>query len=238
MRKVVDALTGGKRMGAEAAGQAPTGPPAPPPAAWRLVAVHLLDSVLCTDPSKYLAGCLDALGAMLHLELPHINILSKVDCLRNYGRLAFGLPFYCRVERLEAVAAAITAGGGARGRGPAWGARHARLTASLAECVQDYALLRFHPCAIEDEATVGRLAAAADRAAGWVPHAGAGVDGTERDGALPPGVGEGDDDAFLEVVDVKYGCQALDDEWGGGGEDEDGERGYGEGGDGEVERLF
>lgn len=192
----------------------PSAPPAPPALAWRLAAVHLLDAVLCTDPAKYLAGCLDALGAMLHLELPHLNLLSKVDRLRGYGRLAFDLPFYARAgEGLEAVAAAITAGGGARGRGPAWGARHARLTASLAECVADFALLRFLPCAIEDEGTVGRVAAAADAAAGWVPHPGAGLPGTDRDGALPPGVGAGDEDAFLEEVAAKYGLPAADDEW-------------------------
>lgn len=229
LRRVIDALTSGKGMGWEeekTARSSPQQPPPPSSPAWRLVAVHLLDSVLCTDPAKYLAGCLDALGAMLHLELPHINVLSKVDRLRSYGRLAFDLSAYARCDRLGAVAAAITAGSGVRGRGPSWGARHARLTAALADCVEDYALLRFQPCAIEDEATVGRLAAEADRAAGWVPHPGAGVEGTGRDGALPLGVGDGDPDEFLEVMAVKYGLPALDDEWdgdsSGGGQEEEG----------------
>ena len=220
---MIDALTSGKRLAVEggAAGAGEEGAPRPPSVAWRLVAVHLMDAVLCTDPAKYLAGCLDALAAMLHLELPHINVLSKVDKLRAYGRLAFDLPFYARADGLEQVAAAITAGGGARGRGAAWGARHARLTAALAECVGDYSLLRFLPCAIEDEGMVGRVAAAADAAAGWVPHAGAGLPGTTRDGALPPGVGDGDNDDFLEAVAVKYGLPAADDDWNGGEEEEE-----------------
>lgn len=217
LRSVVDALTSGKGgVKAEEGGDSAAG--APPPATWRLVAVHLLDAVLCTDPAKYLAGCLDALGAMLHLELPHLNALSKIDLLRSYGPLPFDLSFYAQPADPARLAAAITSGGGggARGasisRGPAWGARHARLTSALAESVDDYALLRFHPLAVEDEATVGRLAAAADAAAGWVRHAGAGLPGTHCDGALPPGVGEGDEDAFLEAVAAKYGLEVAEDE--------------------------
>ena len=34
---------------------------------------------------------------MLHLELPHVNVLSKVDLLAAYGRLDFGLDFYTEV---------------------------------------------------------------------------------------------------------------------------------------------
>lgn len=53
----------------------------------RLAAVHLVDAHLCTDPPKYIAALLLALSAMLHLELPHVNVLSKVDLLSAYGRL-------------------------------------------------------------------------------------------------------------------------------------------------------
>lgn len=44
----------------------------------RLAAVHLVDAHLASDPAKYLAAALVSLSAMLHLELPHINVLSKV----------------------------------------------------------------------------------------------------------------------------------------------------------------
>lgn len=36
---------------------------------------------------RYIAALLLCLGAMLHLELPHVNVLSKVDLVRHYGRL-------------------------------------------------------------------------------------------------------------------------------------------------------
>lgn len=49
-----------------------------------LAAVLLLDSHLCTDGGKYLSGLLTALGSMIHLELPQVNVLSKIDNLRSY----------------------------------------------------------------------------------------------------------------------------------------------------------
>ena len=49
----------------------------------RLTAVHLVDSHLCSDPNKYLSALLLSLSTMLHLELPHINVLSKMDLLER-----------------------------------------------------------------------------------------------------------------------------------------------------------
>jgi GPN-loop GTPase len=40
--------------------------------------VHLVDAHLTSDPGKYLAAALLSLSTMLHLGLPHINVLSKV----------------------------------------------------------------------------------------------------------------------------------------------------------------
>ncbi|KAM4046484.1 GPN-loop GTPase 2 isoform 3-T3 [Anomaloglossus baeobatrachus] len=53
----------------------------------RLCAVHLVDSHYCTDPAKFISVLCTSLSTMLHIELPHINILSKVDLIENYGRL-------------------------------------------------------------------------------------------------------------------------------------------------------
>jgi len=57
---------------------------------FRLAAVHLCDSHLVSDAAKYVSVLLLSLRAMLHLELPHINVLSKIDLLTQYGDL--GIP--------------------------------------------------------------------------------------------------------------------------------------------------
>ena len=38
----------------------------------RLCTVHLIDSHLCADPTKYIAALMLSLSSMLHLETPHL----------------------------------------------------------------------------------------------------------------------------------------------------------------------
>ncbi|KNA08931.1 hypothetical protein SOVF_158310 [Spinacia oleracea] len=45
--------------------------------------VYLLDSQFMTDVTKFISGCLSSLSAMVQLELPHVNILSKMDLVKN-----------------------------------------------------------------------------------------------------------------------------------------------------------
>lgn len=53
----------------------------------RLTAVHLIDSFHCIDPSKFISVLLLSLQTMLQLELPHINLLTKLDILDSFGEL-------------------------------------------------------------------------------------------------------------------------------------------------------
>ena len=59
--------------------------------------MHLVDAHLCSDPAKYLSALLLSLSVMLHLELPHVNVLSKIDLIEQYGQLDFNLDFYTEV---------------------------------------------------------------------------------------------------------------------------------------------
>lgn len=53
----------------------------------QLTTVHFVDAHRCFDPGKYVIALLLSLSTMLHLELPHINILSKIDVIESYGKL-------------------------------------------------------------------------------------------------------------------------------------------------------
>ena len=53
---------------------------------FRLCAVFLLDSQFLVDAGKYFAGVMTALSAMVSLELPHVNLLSKMDLLDKTSR--------------------------------------------------------------------------------------------------------------------------------------------------------
>lgn len=59
----------------------------------QLTAVHLVDAHLCSDPGKYVSALLLSLSTMLHMELPHVNVLSKIDLIESYGRLGVVVAF-------------------------------------------------------------------------------------------------------------------------------------------------
>ena len=57
---------------------------------WRacrnVAAIYCLDSQFAGDPAKFVAGSLQALSAMVQLELPHVNVLTKLDLCKNKAR--------------------------------------------------------------------------------------------------------------------------------------------------------
>lgn len=50
---------------------------------FQLCAVYLMESTFIVDRAKFFAGTLSAMSAMLMLECPHLNILSKMDLIRR-----------------------------------------------------------------------------------------------------------------------------------------------------------
>lgn len=50
---------------------------------FNLCATYLLEAPFIIDHSKFFSGALSAMSAMILLELPHINILSKIDLIKN-----------------------------------------------------------------------------------------------------------------------------------------------------------
>lgn len=68
----------------------------------QVTAVHLIDSFHCTTAANYISVVLLSLSTMLHLELPHINVLSKIDMIERYGKLsthcyAYAASWYSRL---------------------------------------------------------------------------------------------------------------------------------------------
>jgi hypothetical protein len=45
--------------------------------------VFVLDSQFMADPGKFISGCLACLSAMVQLEIPHVNVMTKMDLVRK-----------------------------------------------------------------------------------------------------------------------------------------------------------
>ncbi len=56
-------------------------------ASYQITAVNLVDAHYVADPAKFISVMLLSLTQMIQLELPAINVLSKVDLIEQYGKL-------------------------------------------------------------------------------------------------------------------------------------------------------
>ena len=56
--------------------------------AWdfQVCVVFLLDAQFLVDASKFVSGSLTALSTMVNLELPHVNVITKMDLLSKSAR--------------------------------------------------------------------------------------------------------------------------------------------------------
>lgn len=51
-----------------------------------LCSIFLVDSQFMVDGAKFLSGTMSALSVMVNLELPHVNILSKIDLISKSAK--------------------------------------------------------------------------------------------------------------------------------------------------------
>ncbi|KAH7671076.1 GPN-loop GTPase protein [Dioscorea alata] len=126
----------------------------------RLTVVHLVDAHLCCDPGKYVSALLLSLSTMLHLELPHINVLSKIDLVESYGKLAFNLDFYTDVQDLSYLQYHLD-------QDPR-GEKFRKLTKELCGVIEDYSLVNFTTLDIQDKESVGNLVKLIDKSNGYI----------------------------------------------------------------------
>lgn len=126
---------------------------------FRLAAVHLVDSHYCADPAKFISVLCTSLSTMLHVELPQVNVLAKMDLIEQYGKLAFNLDFYTEVMDLHYLLDHLAAD-------PFFKKFH-NLNLKLAEVVQDYGLVSFVPLNVQDKKSMTRVLRTVDKANGY-----------------------------------------------------------------------
>ena len=128
----------------------------------RLCAVHLVDAHHCADAAKFISVLLVTLSTMVQLEMPQINLLSKVDLIEAYGDLAFNLDFYTDVLDPSRLLPYIEEQDGA------FACRHAKLNEAVCELIDDFGLVHFGTLDIGSRESVARVLRDADRAIGYV----------------------------------------------------------------------
>jgi GTPase SAR1 family protein len=113
--------------------------------------VFLIDALFMTDHAKFVAGSLTALSAMVQLELPHVNVLSKCDLIRD------------RMEDLEEFLHVDTITLGHALDQHTQG-KFKRLNGALIDLLESYSMVNFLPLDIRNEDSIGAVLAQIDGA--------------------------------------------------------------------------
>ena len=123
----------------------------------RLVAVYLVDALCCSDSGRFVSCLASTLSAMLHLQLPHVNLLSKVDLIPKSSR--FSLNYYCEVMDLSYLVEDLADEPFLR--------KYKSLTSAIADTIESYSLVSFTPVSVNDKRTLVRALRVIDRANGF-----------------------------------------------------------------------
>ncbi|XP_011202998.2 GPN-loop GTPase 3 [Bactrocera dorsalis] len=114
---------------------------------FRICTVFLVDSQFMVDGAKFLSGTMAALSVMANLEMPHVNILSKMDLLSKTARKQLD-------NYLDPDPKALL---GDVAQYSSWGRTYRKLSEAIGNLIEDFSLVRFVPLNIDDEESIQDL---------------------------------------------------------------------------------
>ena len=132
-----------------------------------LCATYLLESTFVIDRAKFFAGTLSAMSAMIMLEVPHVNILSKMDLVKGQVNRKELKRFIDPDTSLldddpSDSPAALLAGENGRANpletdGLMAGASFKRLNKAVAQLIPDFSMLSILHLNMRDEDSIGGI---------------------------------------------------------------------------------
>jgi GPN-loop GTPase len=99
---------------------------------------------------------------MLQMDLPHLNVLTKIDKLSDYGPLPFDLEFYTEVHDLSYLLPHLVAESPVLGN-----LKFESLNNAIVQLVEDFGLVAYETLAVEDKRSMMNLLQVIDRAGGY-----------------------------------------------------------------------
>ncbi|KAI1379543.1 hypothetical protein F4677DRAFT_336041 [Hypoxylon crocopeplum] len=158
---------------------------------YRLVVVHLSDSFCLTQPSLYISNLILTLRAMLQMDLPHINVLTKIDKVSSYDDLPFNLDYYTEVQDLSYLISYMEE------ESPMMNEKFGKLNEAVANLVENFGLVRFEILAVENKKSMMQLLRVIDRAGGYVFGSAEGANDTVWQVAMR------NETSMMEVQDIQ-----------------------------------
>lgn len=129
----------------------------------RFCVVALTDCYYITSPSQYVSVVLLTLRSMLMMDLPQVNVLSKIDLLKSYGELPFRLDYYTEVQDLDYLQPLIE-----KESSGVLAKKYQRLTEVISEMIADFNLVSFEVLCVDDKESMINLQSVVDKANGYI----------------------------------------------------------------------
>lgn len=135
-----------------------------------------------------------ALRSMMQMDLPHLNVLTKIDNLISFAPLPLPLDFYTEARSLEYLLPYLE-----QEQGREITSKFTKLNEAVIELVDEYGLVGFETLAVEDRGSMLQLLRAIDRAGGYAFGGTEGANDTVWEVAMREGGGTG----TMEVRDIE-----------------------------------
>lgn len=137
----------------------------------RFTMVHLVDVHSCLEADKFLSCALLSTTAMLRLELPAVNVLSKADLLGSYTSvwdgpkcIPFNLDYFMECNQLSRLIDYLNKDSNSSKRGK----QLQKINTLLCEVVEDFGLVQYFPLTILDANSVAKVVVQIDKANGYI----------------------------------------------------------------------
>ncbi|KAJ8043927.1 GPN-loop GTPase 3 [Holothuria leucospilota] len=111
---------------------------------FRVCGVFLIDCQFMVDCAKFFSGTLAALSAMVNLEIPHVNVMSKMDLVKGPDKQLVEKFLDPDPQELVADTDHLPP-------------KFQKLNKAIATLIDDFSLVRFLPLDISDEESMGEL---------------------------------------------------------------------------------
>ncbi|SGY23684.1 BQ5605_C019g08968 [Microbotryum silenes-dioicae] len=129
----------------------------------QLVSVYLLESQFMEDTAKYFSGVLSAMSCMVGLEVPSVNVMSKMDLVKKGTT---GAKRRKQVDRFLDPDPELLRESANRTTNPKF---HA-LNSALVQLIEDFNMVQFLPLDVTDEESIGVILSHIDNAIQYGEH--------------------------------------------------------------------
>ena len=126
-----------------------------------VAAMHLVDSTYLYEKNRFLSSVMLSLTALIGMDMPFLNVISKIDLLKTLGRPDMNLFFYGAMSGLDHMFF------GEKEDDTAFGKKFGKLTSNICEVVEKFNLVGFSFLDIHNKFSMCNILMQVDKANGY-----------------------------------------------------------------------